>query len=335
MPLLKLPVELLDLIIECIHTESSEAHTLSLRPLLDTTLACSALRNVAQPWIFREIRLSFPSNRAELLLRSLRENPLFGNYIQHLIIWDRSEEFEGNAEDLSSLFSHLTNLRQLYAPLFPPSALSPILLSTSYAVRDSLEFLVLDGSSLTTWDLLTLLSYPHLRHFTAFGFDDVECRNLYPEVLQSLRLASLGLASSQIGLPLMQRLLEQCSDLEHLDFIIPVPPTSSYIRRTGGILTAASVSCPISLSMTPVQTLLDPFQDTLVELNIRSGRQLWQGQDKIRLSLRKFGALKKLLATSSCFFTPSSLVENKKSFYELLPPSLVELEVCAQFMYYG
>ncbi|KAF2013950.1 hypothetical protein BU24DRAFT_424962 [Aaosphaeria arxii CBS 175.79] len=330
MQLLELPVELLDLICEALYDDDDECEAritrLNACSLLRVSLVSKTLRQIVRPWIFKEVRLQYPSHRANLLLRTLHALPSYGHYIQYLYLWNRQKQWSGSLDDLGFLFSVLNNLRELYAPLFPPGILRNVL--KDFRSCSTLQYLCLDGSSYGVRDLFELLSFPCMSRFYLFSFDDTACCQDEPHQSIHAPLTELDLEQSQIGQPLFGHIMSRCSRLEQLRCLVPFPCAAERIADEWAVTwVGSSVLVPRPISMNFLSLQICEFKETLTELHVLTSRQTWTGHDGSKLDLREFVRLERLSASSSCFFMATNFENDRLGFHELLPPSLVNLDV--------
>ena len=333
MTLSNLPVEILDLVCQHLYDDPGDGYPPCAPSLLHAALSCACLRDISRPWIFREVKFCHPSNRADRLLRTLREKPSYGKFVHHAVVWNRESDentiYTGSKDELSYMFSTMSNLRDLYAPLFPPEVVGAMLLVSNTAFRDTLEYFCINGSKLNVFQLFELLSYPQLLHVTLFAFQDIDCCpcDRLPHLLP-LRLVSLTLESCQIGFPMLEAIVGKSTNLEVLDVPLPLPCPSRRTSDRGGVMTGPGVSISLPMSMRPLSDLLTRFTHSLTELTLRKFRQSWNGHDKSRLDLQHFNVLRSASLADGCFFPCSTVGRDRQGFTSLLPESLENLEVC-------
>ena len=289
MKLVELPTEVLDLICEAIFDDEDEFEARVERNhspnLFNLALTCRQLSKIAIQWVQREVRIRHPSGHAKALLQRLAVSPSDGDRIRALFITNQHKEYVGDPSELDFLIKTAVNLHDLYVPQIPARATKKTLMDKSLECAKTLENICLDASGEYSIDnLFHLLSFPRLRGLQIFRFDDHECRTDIAYPLPPLRLKNLRLTSCQIGMPLFDKIMSRCSKIQELEILLPLPGKAQKISDSWDETWASPrVLIDSTLSMVPISLRLEHFRDSLVELHLLTGRQVYKGTQECHL----------------------------------------------------
>ncbi|KAF2788578.1 hypothetical protein K505DRAFT_378808 [Melanomma pulvis-pyrius CBS 109.77] len=332
MSLSGLPVELLVDIGSRIQSSSNNNHILVL------ALTCRKLYNTLRPWIQERISVTHGTHRYDLLIRTLRENPQYGNDVRHLVFSRSGDDHENDLAFFLTSFPALISLH-----IIPYWSMSTwvqhcfqIILSGNFQARRTIRNLSIQDPKYTvdTSLLFDLISFPQLEFLMICAKDgDLP--------FSSSTLASSNLKYLDMGRPRyinqremthsrLSELVSTCPHLTSLACNIPVDESAREYEHRIGTQRIFSVE--------GVGKILEPLANRLTTLHLRTTQRGWNGPVKHRrlygspsyayhLDLSNFALLRELCVSAFCYFFSARPFPPKYGICELLPPSLERLEI--------
>ncbi|KAE9363979.1 hypothetical protein N431DRAFT_564508, partial [Stipitochalara longipes BDJ] len=304
--------------------------------LINLSLTCRRLSELARPVIPRTVCLVMPSPQLELFKRSLAENPTYGDGVLRLwkIATNRPTWARGCPE-LHLLLCKLPNIRTCTIGELSSSGdpFAHKLLSCHLPLRNSLRHLPVEERLPTAFELISRVSLVFLHCVRIFDenefriSDDALSHSEINEWASPQTLDFRSRPSVYISPSALQGMLFSCSgSVQKLVTNIPVkqqwiedPSHQSTWYSSSRILRTFSGAL-----LTPV---FAPVSQNLTHLEISQGCQEWLGHDGTRLDLSSFVALKHVTASALCFVPPLGLGYSRDGLYKLLPRSLERIQL--------
>jgi hypothetical protein len=222
---------------------------------LNFAFTCCSVYLIARSVLPKYISITIPSQRYDLLQRTLRQNP---DYLR-------------SVHDLDLSFGSVPLIYQHEARAFVNSLLSlksiniqyngarlvPILLSPpTISFNKSLQELHLEDNQLTASELLRLLSlFPNLQCFSLLSFSDHTVSVIGDKLNKQVAVQNLEISSLQIVLPLLTEILEHCQRLNNL-----------YCKRpllAPAIMSFRDITMPLPLSLKAIMPAFPNVAETL------------------------------------------------------------------------
>ena len=266
----------------------------------------------------------------DMLMYAFKSNSNLASFVRTVYLdWEGPRESnaelpesdEGLAnQKTNDLLALLSNMESLWIKTKPDCwTFTPEFLEQNPAPR--LRKLRVPWFGVSVNDMFTYMTIPTLRNF---GLDyPTRGDGLRPELMDQdrsgitgLELDWLYLGNNHLPFSEMAALLRLCSSIKTLLCTLP------------GSEDTESRNMKTALSPASMASLLVPFSETLVELNLFHGRKTtWPGHDGSRLDMSKFEVMRRLEVPASCFFDATTLRDDRRGVWKLLPPRLVLLEV--------
>ncbi|MCJ1280279.1 hypothetical protein MMC21_008106 [Puttea exsequens] len=349
--LLNLPDEVLDDILGMLKNDKNEWESrvkCDKQSLSRLARTCRRLNILASRVLMREIEINVVTKSKkrgdyrdgyeyDMLMYAFKSNSNLASFVRTVYLdWEGPRESnaelpesdEGLAnQKTNDLLALLSNMESLWIKTKPDCwTFTPEFLEQNPAPR--LRKLRVPWFGVSVNDMFTYMTIPTLRNF---GLDyPTRGDGLRPELMDQdrsgitgLELDWLYLGNNHLPFSEMAALLRLCSSIKTLLCTLP------------GSEDTESRNMKTALSPASMASLLVPFSETLVELNLFHGRKTtWPGHDGSRLDMSKFEVMRRLEVPASCFFDATTLRDDRRGVWKLLPPRLVLLEVCVELHEY-
>lgn len=335
MSLSELPVELLVDIGSRIQSSSNSNHILVL------ALTSRKLYTTLRPWIQERISVTLGTRRYDLLIRTLRKNPQYGNDVRYLVFTRSRDDRENDLAFFLTSFPALVSLHiiQLGASLSMNKWVQhyfQIVVSEHFQARQTMRNLSIQAPECTvdTSLLFDLISFPQLEFLMICAKDGDLSFPSSPVVSSNLKHLDMGrpryINTREMTHSRLSELVSTCPHLTSLACNIPVDESvDEYEHRVGSRRI---------ISVEGVGTTLEPLVNRLTTLHLRTTQQGWfdpATQQRIyglpsyahHLDLSNFAMLRELCVSASCYFFSARPFPPQYGICELLPPSLERLEV--------